>query len=1170
MPSFNIYVLGDVSSFYATLNAVAMIFAQKGFLNSAFMVGGLVMLISGILYMIGKQSDGSVPGVMGPISGMFGLFAVVWTSTIPTSVMINDIYTGNVAKVDNVPLIISVPASAFTTASNRIFQLANTAFQATSGSYMAVGEQGFMMPLKILFSLRGGFDNADANLDASLRSFILDCIPNSDTFSMDALKQSANSVDYILQNGRPNGLTTYWPSADAAGNPSPTPQAQSVSCSQAKALIDTDVFGKFFSGSNKNLMNLMNQNMKDKNPHGASYTQDDAANAWAGLIPATWQAAQSATTFMSNALTYNTITNTFNCMGANGSQASYDMCNVQMTQAFEQSRTDAAAAGSFFSKMMMPAMIFMQLMFFGFAPLVVIYGVMKGGGALGMYVKYLLFGIWTSSWLPFAAVIQMYIQNDVLSKFAEIKSNGLTLGNFSPIYYDLLASRLSVASDMLAATPLVSLAMLTGSAMAVTSLAGRWSGRDHVDERQSSPDLLKNGGLVDVGAAAKYGPSQTGDRLSGSLRTDASLPSFRMGEATDNSVSSASAQVASSRAEAAQSFERLLNQMKTHSTGSKVSDSDISGIAKDYSSRASQVHEQANAMMDRLGFSQEQKSSVQAGVEASGGFSSPFGGVKVTAQAIANASKGKVSAEEVQSSMSSKIGTDESWATSITNKAQHAVDHYVGDDNKTAQGLAASARESIGRVQQAEQSFQRATSLKNSVGADFSVQGSELGAKILANPAAKAELDKDHAEHLNDSGYHARYEAARGQVARAGDIRGGEELARFMALAGHKGGMVGAATVLSMLSGVSAPKDFDANANQNVGAAANAVPADPSRRALSLRDPHVLAHSAPSPSGGASAPGSGPTATGRGSGPAARQPANHRVAPTRAAAPSAPTAGGSPANMNDLQSRVNALAANSIPDFDAHRAELGAKTGGVDQAIADQRADLGASVPVLSAEQVQDVFHREVGTVQNALAGAGMAYGDFEQAHPVLAAGIEIGMTMIPAVRLASGGMKVLKLSRVAQEGWKGVEAAKAGVSAALKEKTAMEAAFTSKNGALLGGGRTLDARRVADMGFKSTDEFLDAYAKAGKNVIGAEKHLAETATDYTKKFGASLGEGGLPKDATIGFVAKNASSQVASAGKSAGGAAWLSMSKYEANVHQQELEHEKEVRDLRKGVRGR
>lgn len=383
-------------------------------------------------------------------------------------------------------------------------------------------------------------------------------------------------------------------------------------------------------------------------------------------------------------------------------------------------------------------------------------------------------------------------------------------------------------------------------------------------------------------------------------------------------------------------------------------------------------------------------------------------------------------------------------------------------------------------------------------------------------------------------------------------------------------GMVGAATVLSMLSGVSAPKDFDANANQNVGAAANAVPADPSRRALSLRDPHVLAHSAPSPSGGASAPGSGPTATGRGSGPAARQPANHRVAPTRAAAPSAPTAGGSPANMNDLQSRVNALAANSIPDFDAHRAELGAKTGGVDQAIADQRADLGASVPVLSAEQVQDVFHREVGTVQNALAGAGMAYGDFEQAHPVLAAGIEIGMTMIPAVRLASGGMKVLKLSRVAQEGWKGVEAAKAGVSAALKEKTAMEAAFTSKNGALLGGGRTLDARRVADMGFKSTDEFLDAYAKAGKNVIGAEKHLAETATDYTKKFGASLGEGGLPKDATIGFVAKNASSQVASAGKSAGGAAWLSMSKYEANVHQQELEHEKEVRDLRKGVRGR
>ena len=116
MLDFNIYVVGDPSSFYAALNAVAMIFNQQGFLNSTFLVGGLVALISGILYMIGKQSDVPVPGAMGPVSALFGFFAVVWTTTIPTSVLVNDIYTGNVARVDNVPMILSLPASAFTTA----------------------------------------------------------------------------------------------------------------------------------------------------------------------------------------------------------------------------------------------------------------------------------------------------------------------------------------------------------------------------------------------------------------------------------------------------------------------------------------------------------------------------------------------------------------------------------------------------------------------------------------------------------------------------------------------------------------------------------------------------------------------------------------------------------------------------------------------------------------------------------------------------------------------------------------------------------------------------------------------------------------------------------------------------------------------------------------------
>lgn len=37
---FTVFVLGDVSTFYNTLNSVAMIFNAKGFMTGVYLVGG--------------------------------------------------------------------------------------------------------------------------------------------------------------------------------------------------------------------------------------------------------------------------------------------------------------------------------------------------------------------------------------------------------------------------------------------------------------------------------------------------------------------------------------------------------------------------------------------------------------------------------------------------------------------------------------------------------------------------------------------------------------------------------------------------------------------------------------------------------------------------------------------------------------------------------------------------------------------------------------------------------------------------------------------------------------------------------------------------------------------------------------------------------------------------
>ncbi|WP_425953163.1 conjugal transfer protein TraG N-terminal domain-containing protein [Ralstonia pseudosolanacearum] len=1163
MFDFNIYVLGDASSFYTVLNAVAMVFSQTGFLNSAFLVGAFVALISAILFMIGRQSDGAVPGVMGPVSGAFSLAAVIATSTIPTSVWINDIYTGNVVKVDNVPLILSLPASAFTTASHRIFDLSNTAFQSVNGSYMGVSSQGFVMPLKLLFSLRQGFERSNANLATSVKAFILDCTPNSGTFSMNDLNQASNSLNYILTHARSNGMTTYWSQT--------YPQGTSASCNQAASWISTDANVSYFTGSNSSFNALINQNMKDKNPNGGTWSDTDVTSVLENLLPATWQSAQSARDFMMNALTYNTVADTFNCMSSNTDQASFNLCTVQMMQAFEQSRTDSAAAGSFFSKMMMPAMVFMQLMFFGFAPLVIIYGAMKGGGALGMYIKYLLFGIWTSSWLPFAAIIQMYIQNDVVDKFNQIQSGMLTVGNFSPVYYDILATRLAVASDMLAATPLVSLAMLSGSAMAVTSLANRWSGRDHVDEKQASPDILKNGPAVDVGAGAQIGPTHRGNAIDGIQRANAVFREHSASQLLDNNVSSADSHVASARAEAAQSFEKQLSFMKTHSSGWKSSDTDVTAIGKDYASRASQVKEAAESAMDKLGFSQEEKSEFRAAVTAKGGFSSPFGGIEASAQAAAAATKGRVSSNDFTKSMTERVSSDQSWTDSISNRAQHAMERYSGDDTKTAQGLSASSRQSTARVQSAEQSYQEAVSLRTSANTGAKFTDDKLGAQILANPSAQFTLDQRHNELANNQEYQSRLQAERTRLQRAGNITGSEEVARFNALEDMKDFKT-TASVMSSLSGINGPSKFDPTANKNVAPAAGAVSGNPAEAPLSLKDPHVLGRTggagSPQSSGGGGTPSAGTVASHHG---AAASPGAARKADAPGTSTAPQSAVPSPSGgASDLQDRVNRLAAESTPNFDASKDAIAARTAGVSQAISDQKATIDDSSPVITPEQVRDTFHREVGTVESGLKGAGMAWGDFEKAHPYMAAGIEAGLTLLPVGRAIGGAAKLYRLSGAARKGWEGVQAAKAGVTAAGKEMARLESAFTSPNGALLGGKKVLDAQRVANLGFKSTEDFVEAYSKAGANVIKAEKELATKAGTYAKDFGASTGANGLPKDATFGFIAQNATRQAVAVGKVSGGAGWLELSKYEANIHRQEMMHSQEIAELRRSVRGR
>lgn len=563
MFTFPIYVLGESTSFYAMLNAVAMIFNQTGFINSVMLTAGLVVLMSVMVSML--TGMGGDKGKNPPVTAAVFFAGMVALSSIKSTVQVTDVYSGSTVNVANIPLLISVPSSIFTTGSYKLFQSVETAYGNTNASYQSVSTSGYVMPLKLLFSLRKGVEKSDPYLAASLQQFIIDCIPGS-SVNMTAFRDSIDYVEYIFANSRPSGLTNVYSTG--------APQGTAMACPDAVTSLQNSIDTYMSSAQ---LRRLINENARERNPTNASgfaisdvesaYT-NTVANAFSSTAVTIPGAVQGAGQFMKNALFYSTVMDTFKCMDSAGDQSDYTLCNVMLTQGMEQWKTDAAAQGSMFAKMAMPAMIFLQLMFFGFAPLVILYSFFLGAGSVGLYVKFLGFGVWTMSWLPFSAVIQMYIQYNVTDKLAALQTKAVTIGNYEAFMYDVLSTRLALASDLLAATPMVSLALLSGSIYGLSSLAGRWSGRDYMDEKQGSPALLKTDAAVSV-APGVTAAMRDGKMFSVGMAGMNSGLEISTGQVFQTAMSNAKASMETSTKTAAAEFGKMIQSAVTAGTSEK-------------------------------------------------------------------------------------------------------------------------------------------------------------------------------------------------------------------------------------------------------------------------------------------------------------------------------------------------------------------------------------------------------------------------------------------------------------------------------------------------------------------------------------------------------------------------------------------------------------------------
>lgn len=235
-------------------------------------------------------------------------------------------------------------------------------------------------------------------------------------------------------------------------------------------------------------------------------------------------------------------------LGLKDGYAAYGDINSasMISQAIQQRNVQWAGEQSMFLNSVRPIMAFMESFFYAITPFAAVF-VMLGLFGMGLFFKYILLLIWVQMWLPTMAVANMFIMSAATRQMTALGTGYLASqpnmnnadGSLSFYMYD---GMIGIAKDWVAtgamfqaATPLLSLIIISGSVYALTSLTSRMAGADHINEKVVAPDVVSPAAAIGMQSA------WTADAFKATLN-GAKLPSINMWEILSNQKSFADEQ----------------------------------------------------------------------------------------------------------------------------------------------------------------------------------------------------------------------------------------------------------------------------------------------------------------------------------------------------------------------------------------------------------------------------------------------------------------------------------------------------------------------------------------------------------------------------------------------------------------------------------------------------
>lgn len=712
--TYDILSIGDGEMLYEAFKGVAMIFGNNSLnklINAGFVLG--VLLIS-INYLTNQEF---------PLR--YSLIALLAYSVLfipKATAIIEDVYTGEVRTVDDVPLGVVVPMSVISTMGVKMTEMFETAFSTPAEASLL--NNGYLNSLNTLIKLQhiglgtaGSDSSLSGSLGETLNAYIESCVMfdlergGSDAeVTIEGLQKSDDLLGALITSFVNIDILVKLPSSGAAGTQKNCKGAYQDIVNYMKSSEFSEALDRYVSG----LLGIQDPS------HTAADTIDQAAVALD-------QAQIDSQEYMRNALV-----------------ASYlkdgPVAFIQR-QGKEQLNLQWASEQSMFNEIARPLMAFVEMFTVAISPIVAFLTTL-GPAGMTMLVRYVQMMIWISLWGPLMAVCNLYITIvtsralKTIAENAESNGSGLTAMINHDQLYGTLETWLSAGGMLASSVPALALMIVYGGSVAATNLSSKMmsGASSSVDPSRLRPDAYQATPAMTLGSKTEASPN-TGTKQSGMADTTFSNASTfsrsaQSGLDTVRGAGSSVSQAFSSISQASQKSGSTTSDsnsvMNALTESSAESDRWSAAVGRTYGDKFGKTDAEKEAIA--AGVSTELSASLSAGKVINPASLGAAGTANLQSTVSTDAAKSREISDAIQKSWNEEYAGSTELSRMQQSSAQHQEQSYFG--NEEMQAKAEQYQSQVQQYQQAMEKYAQVASLQDSAAKSLTMPYQDLARRL--------------------------------------------------------------------------------------------------------------------------------------------------------------------------------------------------------------------------------------------------------------------------------------------------------------------------------------------------------------------------------------------------------------------------------------------------------